>query len=183
MGKKTDISEEDQDLFRAEMDGVRPLQTDTTTPESSRPAPRPLQRLKDKQQAMDELLDSPETTELETGEALWFARPGLQHSVQRKLRRGQYSIEAELDLHGMTVAEARQAMSDFLKHCRTQKMHCIRVIHGKGNSSTDKRPVLKNKVNQWLRQREEILAFSSARPADGGTGAIYVLLRRKSANK
>ncbi|MCK5640173.1 MAG: Smr/MutS family protein [Gammaproteobacteria bacterium] len=181
MVKKTDISEEEQDLFRAEMDGVRPLQTDTTTPESSRPPPRPLQKLKDKQQ-VDELLDSPEMTTLEAGEALWFARPGLQHSVQRKLRRGQYSIEAELDLHGMKVVEARQVMSDFLKHCRAQKMHCVRVIHGKGNSSADKRPVLKNKVNQWLRHHEEILAFSSARPADGGTGAIYVLLRRKENN-
>lgn len=179
MAKKTDISEEDQDLFRAEMDGVRPLQTDTTTPESSRPPPRPLQRLNNKQPITDELLDSPETMELEASEALWFSRPGLQLTVQRKLRRGQYSIEAELDLHGMKVEEARQAMSDFLKHCRAQKMHCVRVIHGKGNSSADKRPVLKNKVNQWLRHHDEILAFSSARPADGGTGAIYVLLRRK----
>jgi DNA-nicking Smr family endonuclease len=117
--------------------------------------------------------------ELETGVELLFARNGLQHSVLRKLRRGQFSVAAELDLHGLRVEEARQELGQFLLHCRLTHKQCVRIIHGKGNRSHRQQPVLKGKVNHWLRQRDEVLAFCSARPIDGGTGAIYVLLKRK----
>ena len=95
----------------------------------------------------------------------------------RKLRRGQYAIEAQLDLHGNTVPEARERVSTFLRDMQTQGKRCVRIIHGKGKSSEGKLPVLKGKVNAWLQQWDQVLAFCSARPNDGGTGAIYVLLR------
>jgi len=114
----------------------------------------------------------------ETGEELLHVRPGLQQTVIRKLRRGQYAIEAELDLHGATVTQAREAVDEFLGAARERGKRCVRIIHGKGHSSVGKMPVLKGKVNSWLRQKDEVLAFCSARPNDGGTGAVYVLLKR-----
>jgi DNA-nicking Smr family endonuclease len=104
----------------------------------------------------------------------------MQHNVLRKLRRGQFSISAELDLHGLRVEEARQALSHFLYHCRVNKKRCVRIIHGKGYRSANNQAVLKSKVNHWLRQHDDVLAFCSARAQDGGTGALYVLLRHKS---
>jgi DNA-nicking Smr family endonuclease len=124
------------------------------------------------------LSDALDAAELETGEELLYCRTGLQHSVLRKLRRGHYSVGAELDLHGMRVEEARQALGAFLQHALAGDTRVVRIIHGKGNGSLNKQPVLKGKVNHWLRQRNDVLAFCSARPVDGGTGAIYVLLRR-----
>jgi DNA-nicking Smr family endonuclease len=124
------------------------------------------------------LSDCADPAELETGEELLYCRPGLQHNVLRKLRRGHYAVEAELDLHGLRVAEARQALTTFLQNALSLQIKTVRIIHGKGNGSFNKQPVLKGKVNNWLRQRIEVLAFCSARPVDGGTGAIYVLLRR-----
>ena len=97
----------------------------------------------------------------------------------RKLRRGQFQIGPALDLHGMTVATAREALTRFLHAARREGRSCVRIIHGKGNGSRHRGPVLKLKINHWLRQRDEVLAFCSARPVDGGTGAIYVLLRRQ----
>jgi DNA-nicking Smr family endonuclease len=125
------------------------------------------------------LSDSLDPAEVETGEELLFARPGLQHGVLRKLRRGQYSHGAELDLHGMTVVIARQALALFLSECQHDGIRNVRIIHGKGNGSLRQQPILKSKVNHWLRQRNEVLAFCSARPIDGGTGALYVLLRSR----
>ncbi len=120
-----------------------------------------------------------EHVEVEAGDELIFLRPGIQHSVLRKLRRGQYSDGAKLDLHGMNIPQAHQALAGFLRHCRVRRINCVRIIHGKGFGSKQQKPVLKNRVNAWLRQRDEILAFCSARPEDGGTGALYVLLKRK----
>lgn len=177
MGRKS--TEEDRRLFREAMRDVRPLRHDKVVPETPRPAPRPRQRLLDEQQVLRDMLsDCIEPWEQETGEELIFARNGLQHGVLRKLRRGQYSVGAELDLHGMTVVEARQALAGFLHASRLRDLRCVRIIHGKGNGSLRNQPVLKGKVNHWLRQRDEVLAFASARPADGGTGALYVLLKR-----
>ncbi|MCG8379470.1 MAG: Smr/MutS family protein, partial [Proteobacteria bacterium] len=106
------------------------------------------------------------------------SKPGLQKQTLRKLRRGQFNIEGELDLHGMTAVMAKEALSTFLKRCKSQNKRCIRIIHGKGLGSKDKKPVIKNKLNNWLQKRDDILAFCSAREVDGGTGAIYLLLKR-----
>lgn len=178
------FSEEEAELFRAAVADARPLRDDRVTLTGPRPSPMPIQRLRDEQAVMQELLDeSPLVSDCETGEELLFARPGLQHSVLRKLRRGAYSVEAQLDLHGLRVTEARLAVAAFLASATARGQRCVRIIHGKGNGSAFKQPVLKIKVNHWLRQRDEVLAFASAIPADGGTGAVYVLLRRITKSK
>lgn len=178
--QRTSISPEERALFRDSIKGVRPLQQERIPPYSVPPPPHPLQREADEQRVLQDMFsDALDPAELETGEELLFSRSGLQLNVLRKLRRGQFSIGGELDLHGMRVEEARQALSHFLLHCRLQHKQCVRIIHGKGNGSHRQQPVLKGKVNHWLRQRDEVLAFCSARPADGGTGAIYLLLKRK----
>jgi DNA-nicking Smr family endonuclease len=96
----------------------------------------------------------------------------------RKLRRGQFSSRAELDLHGLRSEEARRTVAEFLHAARERNLRCVRIIHGKGRGSGARGPVLKQKLGSWLRQRSEVLAFCSARPADGGSGALYVLLGR-----
>ncbi|MEN8170890.1 MAG: Smr/MutS family protein [Pseudomonadota bacterium] len=180
MAKKQKISAEDQALFRTLVDDVTPLPQKRVSHHTPAPPPIPRQRISDEQQMVEDMFsDSLDPDELQTEEELLFSRSGLQHNVLRKLRRGQYHISAELDLHGMRVEEARQALSHFLRHCRLQNKQCVHIIHGKGYGSQHNQPVLKGKVNHWLRQRDEVLAFCSARPRDGGTGAIYLLLKRK----
>ena len=115
---------------------------------------------------------------IETGEELLFVRPGLRASTVRKLRRGQYATQAELDLHGLRVPDAHTLLKQFLRDCRLQDKRCVRIVHGKGLGSEGKIPVLKGKLNVWLRRHRDVLAFCSARPNDGGTGAVYVLLKK-----
>ncbi len=165
--------------FHDAVGDVRPLKQDRIAPPRKRRKPVPEQTLRDQRAVLDSLLsDDYEPAEIETGEELFFARPGLQHNVLRKLRRGQYAIQGQLDLHGCTVPEARARVAAFLRDMQTQDRRCVRIIHGKGKSSEGRLPVLKGKVNTWLRQWDQVLAFCSARPNDGGTGAVYVLLRR-----
>jgi DNA-nicking Smr family endonuclease len=119
-----------------------------------------------------------EAADTETGEELLFMRTGLQQRVMKNLRRGLFVVGAELDLHGMTVPVARQAVAAFLLESKRQRTQCVRIIHGKGRGSRHRAPVLKQKVGRWLAQRDEVLAYCSARDYDGGTGAVYVLLKR-----
>lgn len=166
-------------LFRAHVGEVRRLQRLRAEPSLRRPPPVPRQTLADERQVLTDMFsDEYHPCEHETGEELQFSRPGLQHKLLRKLRRGQFRVSAELDLHGMTVTVARQALVEFLLQCRDQNRRCVRIVHGKGNGSRNRGPVLKTMVNRWLRQRDEILAFCSTPPNDGGTGALYVLLKR-----
>ena len=108
-----------------------------------------------------------------------YHRPGLQNSVLRKLRRGHYPVQDELDLHGLTVSAAGVRLGDFLNYARGQRLSCVRIIHGKGLSSPGKSPVLKPQVARWLRAHDGVLAFTPARRDDGGSGAMYVLLRSR----
>lgn len=166
-------------LFRQAMRGVKRLHSDQRPPERILPRPLPRQRQRDERQIREDMLsDHYDPTEVETGEELLYVRPGVQHAVLRKLRRGYYSIQAELDLHGLFVPEARAAVATFLHECRDYRVQCARVIHGKGHGSHQKQPILKTKLNNWLRQHDSVLAFCSARGVDGGTGAVYVLLKR-----
>lgn len=119
-------------------------------------------------------LDEP----IEHGETLSYLRPDIQPNVLRKLRRGQFSCAASLDLHGMTIDEARNGITAFFKTQRRDVRCCVRIVHGKGNRSQRQIPVLKRMVNHWLPQRDDVIAFCSTPPHDGGTGAIYVLLRK-----
>lgn len=178
MKKDSHISAADKALFRKSVKNIRRLNHDRVIPEQKRRRPVPQQRLRDDLQVREDMLsDTFDPAELETGEELLFARPGIQHMVFKKLRRGQFSIAAELDLHGMTVPLAREALAQFLRDSRASRHRCVRIIHGKGLSSPHGQAVLKGRVNAWLRQRDEVLAFCSARPVDGGTGAVYVLLK------
>jgi len=170
----------DSALFREAMRGVKPLKSDKLPLTKPRPKPIPKQRYLDEALVHEEMLsDNYDSAELETGEELLFVRPGVQHRVLAKLRRGQFGINAELDLHGMVVREARVEVANFLRDCCNSNVRCARIVHGKGYGSWQKQPVLKQKLNSWLQQRDEVLAFCSARSVDGGTGAVYVLMKRK----
>ena len=118
-----------------------------------------------------------DTEAAETGDELLYRKPGIQDKVFRKLRRGQFAVAAELDLHGYTVQHARDSLSDFLRECITRNRRCVRIIHGKGLRSGPGRPTIKSRIGNWLQQRQEVLAYCSARQVDGGTGAVYVLLK------
>ncbi len=171
--------DEDAKLFRRSLDGVRRLRHDRVEPHRRKPRPYPAKHLEDEARVLEEMMSDDFVPEdMETGEHLFYARPGLQQRLLRKLRRGQFRIDDEIDLHGLSVTEARSALAGFLRDCRERDRRCVRIIHGKGLRSAHRGPVLKQMLNKWLPLRDEILAFSSAIPVDGGTGALYVLLRR-----
>lgn len=175
-----DNKDNDGNSFRKAMGEMRPLKQDRITPTPRKTQPIPRKALEDEQAVMDSLLsDNWDGTEIETGEELYFVRPGIQHRMMRKLRRGKYAIENELDLHGLYVPDAREALIRFLQNAQDRGLRCVRIIHGKGKGSAGGLPVLKNKLNQWLRQKDEVLAFCSAQAHDGGTGAVYVLLKKR----
>ena len=113
---------------------------------------------------------------LETDEELSFRRPGVTPAALQKLRRGGWSLQAQIDLHGLRRDEAREQLGHFLQQCALRGLRCVRVVHGKGNGSPGKEGILRVKVRRWLVQREEVLAFVQARPAEGGAGALVVLL-------
>lgn len=177
---KRDPDKDDKALFRDSVKGLKRLRQQRVAPHRSRTPPVPRKTLEDEARVREELLDHDyDSAEVELGDELLFARPGLQHGVLRKLRRGHFSVGAELDLHGMTVPVARRAVGEFLDGCLVTDARCVRIIHGKGNSTPNRPPVLKSRVNTWLQQRDDVLAFCSARACDGGTGAVYVLLKKR----
>lgn len=173
------MRDNDKKSFKRAVGGVRVLKQDKVFPYANRPLPVPKQTQRDEQQVVDNLLSEEfDATEVDSGDELLHFRPGLQKAVLRKLRRGEYAISAELDLHGHTVPQARQALISFLGSARHSRHACVRIVHGKGRGSPGRKPVLKNKVFHWLCQRQEVLAICPARPFDGGSGAIYVLLKK-----
>jgi len=179
MNDSFDSDDNDDSLFRNAMGAVRRMRQDKIGPHRQRLKPVPRQRQRDEQQVLlDSLAPLSDLADIEVGDELLFSRNGVQNSVMRKLRRGQYRIEAELDLHRLTAVQAREALQGFILECRRRQLRCVRIIHGKGLGSRDQRPVLKGRVDQWLRQWDDVLAFTSARPCDGGSGATYVLLRK-----
>ncbi len=178
MSRHNRLSPKEKKLFHDTVGPVKPLEQDRIHITGSQPPPHPIQTHLDEEQTLKDLLSHQiDPAELETGEELSFARPGLQRTVLRKLRKGQYAVRTQLDLHGMTVAIARKAVAEFLREAQISNHRCVRIVHGKGLGSPQGQPVLKRKLDHWLRQRKEVLAFCSARPVDGGTGAIYILLK------
>lgn len=180
MSRKSAITPEDAALFRDAVAKTAPLSARDRVAHTRKPlSPHPHMSEADERDVMDRLLDHPlEAAELAAGDALEYRQEGVQLSVMRKLRRGQYARQAELDLHGMTAAEAKHQVVAFLQECQARGHRCVRIVHGKGLRSPRGAPVLKLKLAGWLRQRDEVLAYCSARSNEGGTGAIYVLLRR-----
>lgn len=170
---------DDLELFRQAMQGVKPLGKSLAETGKIKPKPVARQRAADEAQVMIDAMADPRFPEdLETGEEMIYQHPGLQHATMRKLRRGQYAIESQLDLHGYRVKEAKAALAGFLAECSNRGIRCVRIVHGKGNRSPGKKPVIKSHLGFWLRHRNDVLAFCSARPVDGGTGALYVLLKK-----
>lgn len=171
---------EDSGLFRRLMGDARPIEQDKRAPDY-RPKPRAVARFRreDEYEVLAESLES-DIDEVETGagEALRFNRPSVGRRTMRKLARGTYSVQGEIDLHGLTVPEAKLALREFVRESGFRGHTCIRVVHGKGLGSGNRGPILKSKVNNWLRRWGEVLAFVSTRQVHGGTGAIYVLLRK-----
>ncbi|HEV2441751.1 MAG TPA: Smr/MutS family protein [Steroidobacteraceae bacterium] len=174
---------EDVRLFREAVRDVKPLgpsaqavaEQPSTRPRRPRPAARftRADRLAVLEESLrDEVIDP----ELASGEELVFHRAGIQSSVLRKLRRGDYRVQGEIDLHGLTVAEAKQELREFLAQALMRQWRCVRIIHGKGLRSGHRGPVLKSMVGAVLRKVGPVLAYVSARQVDGGTGAVYVLL-------
>ncbi len=143
------------------------------------PLPVPQQRQRDEQAVMQEALSDEFDAEtlLLTDEHLSFRRKGVGPEVVRKLRQGNWSIQAQLDLHGLRTDEARQSLAAFVREAHRHGLRCVRVVHGKGLGSPGKTPVLKGRVHSWLVQKNEVMAFVQARPAEGGAGALVVLLR------
>ncbi len=142
------------------------------------PAPVAEQRQRDEQSVMREALSDEFDVEtlLHTDETLSFRRPGMGLDVVRKLRRGNWSIQRQLDLHGLRREDARDALGAFIREANKAGLRCVRVVHGKGLGSPGQAPVLKGRVQSWLIQKQEVLAFVQARPAEGGAGALVVLL-------
>lgn len=170
--------------FREAVRDVQPL------PESGRvvhrpPPPRPvaMQRLKDDLDVLRDSLDETSASEIafEAGEELAYLRTGLSRQILRKLRSGHWALQDTLDLHGLRWEEARLLLVEFIAQSVRRGRRCVLVIHGKGLRSKNQEPVLRGKVAGWLTQRAEILAFCQARPADGGAGAVVVLLRGPKA--
>jgi DNA-nicking Smr family endonuclease len=149
------------------------------TLERPRPEAAPLQRWLDEEAVLREAISDEFDVEslLETDEALSFRRPGVGPEVVKRLRRGDWVIQRQIDLHGLRRDEAREQLAEFLREAVRQGLRCVRVIHGKGNGSPGREPVLKGKVRTWLVQKDEVIAFTQARAADGGAGALVVLLR------
>jgi DNA-nicking Smr family endonuclease len=167
-------------LLREAFKDVKPLEEHRQEPYRRRLPPRPLHL------AVDDDAEEKEhysEHEIETSEVLDFARPGIQQRLMHDLRRGYLEIGAELDLHGLTVRCAREELNLFLAACQERRIRVARIIHGKGCRSEGRQPVLKQKLNLWLRQREDVLAFTSAPRHDGGTGAAYILLRNPAKQR
>jgi DNA-nicking Smr family endonuclease len=172
-----DEKTEEARLFREAVRGVRPLRAHPQPPRQPKLRPRARFTRADRAAVLRESLD-PQDADPEqlTGEALAFHRPQIPAAVLRRLRRGDYRVQREIDLHGMTVVEAKLALREFLVSALEQRVRCVRIVHGKGLRSGHRGPVLKAAVSSVLRRTGVVLAYVSARPVDGGTGAVYVLL-------
>ena len=174
------VTKDDKEEFRKAMSDAKPLKADIRVP-TEKPKPKPKARFKraDELAVLAESLeDDIDAIEHGSGGALRFHRQHVGRRTLRKLTRGGYSVQAEIDLHGMTLAEAKPRLRDFIEYSTQQNHLCVRVVHGKGLGSGERGPVLKSAVNAWLRRWKNVLAFVSTRQVDGGTGAIYVLLQR-----
>lgn len=176
------INEEELQSFRDEVADVRPLISEKRIETvKSKPSPKPRNSQdyieSDQSTNLNMMSDPVDLRDAAVDDILFFARSGIQQKLQKKLKRGELPIEYELDLHGYNVIEAKTAIYEFFDECKKQHIRYVHIIHGKGYRSEQKIPVLKTHVAYWLPQHSDVLAFSSAQARDGGTGAIYVILK------
>ena len=173
-------AEAERHLFSRSVGPVTPLRNPNVARlRKHQPPPLPVQHWLDEERVLRESIsdDFDVTTLLDTDDQLSFRRPGIGVEVTSRLRAGHWSIQRQLDLHGLRVDEAREALGDFIRHAHKTGLRCVRVVHGKGLGSPGKSPVLKGRVHSWLVQKNEVLAFVQARGDEGGAGALVVLLR------
>lgn len=176
MRKKPILTQEDRDAFQNAMKDVTPLNQKQIRVSALSPVKKALKRCREQEIDPFNLSDGGEFDAVLGEEFIAHKQSGISNKTLRKLRKGQYNVEAKLDLHGMTIEEARTAVSQFLRYCMQERMRVVLIIHGKGHHSET--PILKNKLNHWLREIKIILAFCSATPIHGSRGATYVLLKR-----
>ena len=176
------VSDDDVRLFHEAIGPVRRhVVADTPGNAVARPEPEPRQFLLDEARVRDELLDMPiDPGEMEVGEELSYLRDGYRPDLLKRLKRGHFSIEDEIDLHQMNAEVARAAIVDFLAETRRRGLACVKLIRGKGLRSRAGGPVIKRLVDRMLRQRDDVVAFASARSEHGGTGATVVLLKYRT---
>jgi DNA-nicking Smr family endonuclease len=175
-----DDPDDEAAVFRDAVRGATPLRHPGRAPAAgATPPPVPVQSLLDVHDALAESATGPIPWDesMETGEELAYLRRGLGRDVLKKLRRGHWVTQDELDLHGLTRAQAGPRVSEFLSRCVKRGLRCVRVIHGKGLRSPNREPVLKANVRSWLARREEVLAFCQSPATQGGSGALLVLLK------
>ncbi len=169
----------EHNMFNEAMSDVVPLKHDKVHHDSNKPTAKRRKVVEqDDFEVIDPLSDNLEVEEVAPEDILSFCRTGIQKRVFKKLRSGAYRISDELDLHGATVKQAKQILVYYLQEAVQFENCCIRIIHGKGHRSGNNKPVLKTHVNHWLSEHERVLAYHSAKPKDGGAGAVYVLLKR-----
>ncbi|HEX5314386.1 MAG TPA: Smr/MutS family protein [Gammaproteobacteria bacterium] len=174
--------ENERRLFREAVANATPIKRRAPLPRPPRPKAEARFRLAAEREALAESRDDPrDPDEFGAEPDLAYAAPGVQHRVLRRLRRGQIPEQGLLDLHGKTQAAAHEELAEFLTAAGVRGLQCVRIVHGKGHRSGPAGPVLKRAVARWLARRNDVLAYTSARPVDGGTGAVYVLLRRRAA--
>lgn len=172
------VATEDHALFLDAIGAVRRIETDRHDARAPAPRPEPVQSRRDDARVMDELLRPlPSALDPDAAEPLRHLKNGIAPRVLLKLGRGQYSVRDQIDLHQMTAAVAKDAISRFLAECKARDVLCVKIIHGKGLRSKNDGPVLKALTDRVLRQRGDVLAFRSARWNDGGSGAVIVLLK------
>ncbi len=177
-------AESEKNLFILAAGAVKPLPDKRIALiKKAKPLPTVMQYQQDEKAVMIEAISDEFDvgTLLDVDDLLSFRRPGIGPDVTRKLRRGDWSIQRQLDLHGLRRDEARERLSFFIREAHKHGIRCVRVVHGKGLGSPGKAPVLKSRVHSWLVQKNEVLAFVQAKPADGGGGALVVLLMASRA--
>ncbi len=171
--------EDDLQLFREAVKDIKPLAHDKVIhPVKKIVVPKKQQHTLEQLSIVDTLSDQAEVESINPLDKLSYCPAGIQKSVFKKLRRGQYIIIDELDLHGLNVRQAKKLLLHFLEIALQVEGSCVIIIHGKGHRSANRDAVIKRQTNHWLKQHPRVLAFHSAQPKDGGTGAVYVLLRR-----
>lgn len=168
-----------ENIFLQAVKNTRPLNIDVPFTEKTYPKPVARQFTRDEKQALKDSLSDNfyPAHELENGEELLYLRTGQSPDVLSKLRRGFWVVQAHIDLHGLISDEARGYVAEFLSSCKKRNIRCVRIVHGKGLGSRNREPVLKHKLRNWLMQKDEVIAYAQAKPEDGGSGAVIVLLK------
>ncbi len=174
MSKKALLTPEEQQLFRDAVSNLDRLSYDKFNPGKSS---KHFNQSRDP--VFSDFIDYDTRNPVRSDDPISYARSGIQPRLLKKLKAGQFKIEATLDLHQKTIDEAIASAKRFISRCVLQRLRVVRMVHGKGYSSTDNIPILKNVLNSWLKRQSQILAFHSAQPKDGGTGALYVLIQSR----